>query len=179
MGKKSKKDGGDPSKEVQWTSVMDDALVDVLLYQLSIGARVNGTFNSRAYDEVVKELVAKFDMDINKDKSKPAAKKWMTIPIPNYFKMTQPWAKDRATGDHAETAKEKRARATEVMEKCFMKISGAEIYAALEVLDLKPTLVTDAYIFLMDNAKYKDMFFGCPVSGRKDLLLKLMSNSKN
>uniref|UniRef100_A0A2N9HUQ9 Myb/SANT-like domain-containing protein n=1 Tax=Fagus sylvatica TaxID=28930 RepID=A0A2N9HUQ9_FAGSY len=261
MGKKSKKDGGDPSKEVQWTSVMDDALVDALLYQLSIGARVNGTFNSRAYDEVVKELVAKFDMDINKDKSKPAAKKWMATPIPNYFKMAQLWAKDRATGDHAETAKEKRARyatsttidgidlmvsqnevslenfeveesdqmkspeinvvrsrapsqeafsskskkkkvsedgerdnvisrsfdnismamdrATEVMEKCFMKISGAEIYAALQVLDLEPTLVTDAYIFLMDNAKYKDMFFGCPVSGRKDLLLKLMSKSKN
>jgi hypothetical protein len=43
--------------------------------------------------------------------------------------------------------------AIEVMEKCFMKISGAEIYAALEVLDLEPTLVTDAYIFLMDNAK--------------------------
>uniref|UniRef100_A0A2N9H1E1 Myb/SANT-like domain-containing protein n=1 Tax=Fagus sylvatica TaxID=28930 RepID=A0A2N9H1E1_FAGSY len=261
MGKKSKKDGGDPSKEVQWTSVMDDALVDALLYQLSIGARVNGTFNSRAYDEVVKELVAKFDMDINKDKSKPAAKKWMATPIPNYFKMAQLWAKDRATGDHAETAKEKRARyatsttidgidlmvsqnevslenfeveesdqmkspeinvvrsrapsqeafsskskkkkvpedgerdnvisrsfdnismamdrATEVMEKCFMKISGTEIYAALQVLDLEPTLVTDAYIFLMDNAKYKDMFFGCPVSGRKDLLLKLMSKSKN
>uniref|UniRef100_A0A2N9GVW4 Myb/SANT-like domain-containing protein n=1 Tax=Fagus sylvatica TaxID=28930 RepID=A0A2N9GVW4_FAGSY len=207
MGKKSKKDGGDPSKEVQWTSVMDDVLVDALLYQLSIGARVNGTFNSRAYDEVVKELVAKFDMDINKDKSKPAAKKWMATPIPNYFKMAQLWAKDRATGDHAETAKEKRARyATSttidgidlmvsqnevslenfeveesdqmrspeinvvrqlrLWQKCFMKISGAEIYAALEVLDLEPTLVTDAYIFLMDNAKYKDMFFGCPVSGQ-------------
>ena len=61
---------GDPSKEVQWTSVMDDASVDALLYQLSIGARVNGTFNFRAYDEVVKELVAKFDMDIIKDKVK-------------------------------------------------------------------------------------------------------------
>ena len=70
MGKKSKKDGGDPSKEVQWANVMDDVLVDGLLYQLSIGARVNRNFNSRAYDEVVKELVAKFDMDINKDKVK-------------------------------------------------------------------------------------------------------------
>ncbi len=49
---------------------MDDALVDALLYQLSIGARVNGTFSSRAYDEVVKELVAKFEMNINKDKVK-------------------------------------------------------------------------------------------------------------
>ncbi|GMY09038.1 rna-binding protein 25 [Fagus crenata] len=100
--------------------------------------------------------------------------------------------------DHGETAKEKCARyATsttidgidlmvsqnevsfenfEVEESDQMR---AEIYAALEVLDLEPTLVTDAYIFLMDNAKYKDTFFGCPVSGRKDLLLKLMSKSKN
>ena len=70
-------------------------------------------------------------------------------------------------------------RATEVKEKCFLKIFGAEIYAALQVLDLEQTLVTDACIFLMDNAKYKDMFFGCPMSGCKDLLLKLMSKSKN
>ena len=34
----------------------------------------------------------------------------MTTPTPNYSKMTQLWAKDRAKGDHAETAKEKRAR---------------------------------------------------------------------
>ena len=34
----------------------------------------------------------------------------MATPIPNYFKMANLWAKDRATGDHAETAKEKRAR---------------------------------------------------------------------
>ena len=36
----------------------------------------------------------------------------MTTPILNYSKMTQLWAKDRAKGDHAETAKEKRARYT-------------------------------------------------------------------
>ncbi|GMY29565.1 hypothetical protein FCV25MIE_24807 [Fagus crenata] len=70
-------------------------------------------------------------------------------------------------------------RATEIMEKSFSKSSRAEIYVALEVLDLEPTLVTDAYIFMMDNATYKDMFFGCQVSGRKNLLLKLMSKSKN
>ena len=34
----------------------------------------------------------------------------MTTPIPNYSKMAQLWAKDRAKGDHAETTKEKRAR---------------------------------------------------------------------
>ena len=36
--------------------------------------------------------------------------------MPNYSKMTQLWAKDRAKGDHAEIAKEKRARyATSIM----------------------------------------------------------------
>nr|POF21628.1 hypothetical protein CFP56_24753 [Quercus suber] len=34
----------------------------------------------------------------------------MTTPMPNYTKMAQLWAKDRARGDHAETAKEKCAR---------------------------------------------------------------------
>ena len=34
----------------------------------------------------------------------------MTTPIPNYSKMTQLWAKDRAKDDHAKIEKEKRAR---------------------------------------------------------------------
>ena len=34
----------------------------------------------------------------------------MTTSIPNYSKMAQFWAKDRAKGDHVETAKDKRAR---------------------------------------------------------------------
>ena len=32
MGKISKKNGGDPCKEVQWSSVMDDALVEAFLH---------------------------------------------------------------------------------------------------------------------------------------------------
>ena len=39
-----KKNGGDPSKAVQWTSVMDSTLVDAFLHQVNIGGRVNGTF---------------------------------------------------------------------------------------------------------------------------------------
>ena len=70
MGKISKKNGGDPSKEVQWSSVMDDALVDAFLHQVITGGRVNETFTSKAYDDIVKELVEKFDMEINKDKVK-------------------------------------------------------------------------------------------------------------
>ena len=52
MGKISKKNSGDPSKEVQWSSVMDDALVDAFLHQVIIGGRVNGTFTSKAYDDM-------------------------------------------------------------------------------------------------------------------------------
>ena len=74
MGKISKKNGGDPSKEVQWSSVMDNTLVDAFLYQVIIGGRVNGTFTSKTYDDIVKELVENFHMEINKDKVKDKVK---------------------------------------------------------------------------------------------------------
>ena len=70
MGKISKKNGGDPSKEVQWSSIMDNTLVDAFLYQVIIGGRVNGTFTSKTYDDIVKELVENFHMEINNDKLK-------------------------------------------------------------------------------------------------------------
>ena len=35
-----------------------------------IGGRVNGTFTSKAYDDIVKELVEKFYIEINKDNVK-------------------------------------------------------------------------------------------------------------
>ena len=64
------KNGGDLSKEVQWSSIMDDALMDSFLHQVIIGGKVNGTFTSKAYDDIVKELVENFYMEINKDKVK-------------------------------------------------------------------------------------------------------------
>ena len=70
MGKISKKNSEDPSKEVEWSSVMDVALVDVFLYQVIIGGRVNGIFTCKAYDDIVKELVEKFHMEFDKDKAK-------------------------------------------------------------------------------------------------------------
>ena len=70
MGKISKKNGRDPSKEIQWSSVMDDALVDAFLHQVVIGGRVNGTFTSKTYDDIVKELVENFHMEINKENVK-------------------------------------------------------------------------------------------------------------
>ena len=49
---------------------MDDALVDAFLHQVIIGGRVNGTFTSKVYGDIMKDLVEKFHMEINKDKVK-------------------------------------------------------------------------------------------------------------
>ena len=79
MGKISKKNCGDPSKEVQWSSVMDDALVDdasvdAFLHQVIIGGRVYGTFTSKAYDDIMKELIENLHMEVNKDRVKNGQK---------------------------------------------------------------------------------------------------------
>ena len=70
-------------------------------------------------------------------------------------------------------------KVTEVMTKCFSKSYRAEVHAALGVLDLDPISKTEAYIFLMENPTYKEMFFGCPNHERKCVLLTLMSGLKN
>ena len=65
------------------------------------------------------------------------------------------------------------------MARCFSKSYGAEVHVALGVLDLDPISKTEAYIFLMENPTYKEMFFGCPDHEYKCVLLTLMSRSKN
>ncbi|KAL4643273.1 hypothetical protein ACB092_02G081200 [Castanea dentata] len=118
---------------------MDDNLVDAFLYQVIIDCRVNETFTSKAYDDIVKELVEKFHMEINKDKIKNRQKTLkknfhechgifkdglsgfefndslnMWTAEPEVWKplilMEQLWAKNRTKGDHVKTAKEKCAR---------------------------------------------------------------------
>ena len=70
-------------------------------------------------------------------------------------------------------------KATKVLARCFSKSYGAEVHAALGVLDLDPISKTEAYIFLIENPTYKEMFFGCPDHERKCVLLTLMSRPKN
>ena len=70
-------------------------------------------------------------------------------------------------------------RVTEVLTKCFSKSYEAEVHATLGVLDLDPISKTKAYIFLMKNPTYKEMFFGCLDHERKCVLLTLMSRPKN
>ena len=65
------------------------------------------------------------------------------------------------------------------MAKRFSKSYGVEVHVALGALDLDPISKTEAYIFLMENPTYKEMFFGCPNYEHKCVLLTLMSRSKN
>ena len=54
-----------------------------------IGGRVNGTFTSKAYDNIVKELVEKFDKEINEDmvKNRQKTKRRIFMNAMTYLKM--------------------------------------------------------------------------------------------
>ena len=64
---------------------------------------------------------------------------------------------------------------TEVKTKFFSKISGADVHATLEALDLELIWKRLPTYFFMDNQMCKCTLFGCSVLRCKDLLLKLMS----
>ncbi|KAI9108531.1 hypothetical protein K1719_020415 [Acacia pycnantha] len=58
------------TKRETWTQEMDDALVDAFLHQQNDGNRVSGTFTSKAYDTIIKELQQKFGRPFEKEKVK-------------------------------------------------------------------------------------------------------------
>ena len=70
-------------------------------------------------------------------------------------------------------------KAIEVMTKYFSKSYGAEVYAALDVLDLDQISMTESCLFFMENPIYKEMFFGYLDHERKCVLLTLISRPKN
>ena len=70
-------------------------------------------------------------------------------------------------------------RATKVMVKFFSKSYGAKVHATLGILDLDPISKSEAYMFLIENPTYTEMFFGCADYERKCVLLTLMSRPKN
>ncbi|KAI9180607.1 hypothetical protein LWI28_006482 [Acer negundo] len=156
MAKKAKinAEGGQPKKNtMKWTESMDVVLFDALLEQQANGNRIDGTFTTTAYNNVLKicreELKYQFDKDHLKNRiktlkinfnacydlfkglsgfswspvtrmfeaepevwntlieSKPSAKKWRVIEIQNYDKLLELFAKDRANGEGAISAKEK------------------------------------------------------------------------
>ncbi|XP_028805170.1 uncharacterized protein LOC114760079 [Neltuma alba] len=65
------------SKEtLNWTRHMDDALIDAFMIEYNEGRKVNGTFTSTAYDNIVRYLSALFGKQIDKDKVK---NRWKTL----------------------------------------------------------------------------------------------------
>ncbi|XP_039115050.1 uncharacterized protein LOC120250308 [Dioscorea cayenensis subsp. rotundata] len=58
------------SKNFSWTLAMDAALVDAFFNQFNMGLKVNGTFVSKAYDNIIEELGKTLNMKIEKSQVK-------------------------------------------------------------------------------------------------------------
>ena len=68
--KKNEKGEGSTSKSLIWTPPMDAALVDAFLNQYNMGLKVNGTFISKAYDNIVEEIAKTFNIKVEKSQVK-------------------------------------------------------------------------------------------------------------
>ncbi|KAK1397457.1 Myb/SANT-like domain-containing protein [Heracleum sosnowskyi] len=162
MGQKAK--DGDVVKREQliWTPIMDSLFIQSMLNQQYEGHRIDGTFTSQAYVNMVAEMRQKLNIELNKAHLKNRLKtlkehfaqcydlfrgvglsgfswnsetklfeatddvwdqllvvkldaiKWKTKPILNYNELEELFAKDRATGAGAETAKEKNKRRSSI-----------------------------------------------------------------
>ncbi|KAH7865857.1 hypothetical protein Vadar_012175 [Vaccinium darrowii] len=140
MGKKKLiNEDGKKAERFMWTPQMDDALIDALYNQHVEGNRVNQTLTTLAYDNVIKELREAFNMDLDKTKIRNRLKTikkhfgecydlfknrtsgfaWSLVTRtfsaePEVWKeliaLAEIFGKDRATGEGAETAKEKLRR---------------------------------------------------------------------
>ncbi|XP_074374398.1 uncharacterized protein LOC141714799 [Apium graveolens] len=142
---------------LMWTPQMDEFFLQAMLTQQYHGNRIDGTFTSTAYTNMVNELHEKLNMNFSKshlknrlktlkdhfaqyydlfrgvglsgfawnsetklfeadnevwdsliEVSKPDAIKWKTKKIHNYNELAELFAKDRAIGAAAGTAKEKK-----------------------------------------------------------------------
>lgn len=71
MGKKKlTNEDGKKVERFMWTHQMDNALIDALYNQHVEGNRVNQTFTTLAYDNILKELREAFNMEMELDKTK-------------------------------------------------------------------------------------------------------------
>ncbi|KAK1395408.1 hypothetical protein POM88_014464 [Heracleum sosnowskyi] len=114
MAKKSKEGDNVKREMLMWTPQMDEYFIQAMLTQQYHGNRIDGTFTSSAYTNMVNELHEKLNMDFNHEvwndliAAKPDANKWKTKKIYNYNELEELFAKDRATGAADGTAKEKK-----------------------------------------------------------------------
>ncbi|KAF7840319.1 Myb/SANT-like DNA-binding domain protein [Senna tora] len=65
----SEKSKGSSGRET-WSPEMDEALVDAFFHQHNMGNKNNGNFTTTTYDNITKELEAKFDRVFEKEKVK-------------------------------------------------------------------------------------------------------------
>ncbi|XP_061359903.1 uncharacterized protein At2g29880-like [Gastrolobium bilobum] len=168
------------TKREIWTQEMDDALIDAFLHQQNDGNKVSGSFTSKAYETIIKELQQKFGRSFEKEKiksrwkivkrrfskcydlfknglsgfawdpitkqwcaepevwqklieAKPEAKEWMGKSIPNYDKLMIVCGGDRATGQHAETAKDIRNKRSLPCESESIETIDVTLESAQEV----------------------------------------------
>ncbi|XP_059640342.1 uncharacterized protein LOC132282621 isoform X1 [Cornus florida] len=70
MSNQSNISGGSKRDRCVWTAQMDDIFVDALHNQFVKGNMIDGTFTTKAYNEIVHELKERLGIDINKDKVK-------------------------------------------------------------------------------------------------------------
>nr|KAJ0227500.1 hypothetical protein LSAT_V11C100005000 [Lactuca sativa] len=123
---------------LNWTKHMDVAFVDAMVQQQEKGNRLHGNFTSQAYANMVEELNKKLNMNLTKShlknhlktlKSvKPEAVILKTKKMAYFEQMLVLFARDRASGENAETTKERNAR--------FNKTTNIKIESILEVDDL-------------------------------------------
>ncbi|KAI9119128.1 hypothetical protein K1719_009803 [Acacia pycnantha] len=75
-------------KSLIWSSKMDDALIDTFMHELDLGNKVNGTFTTTAYDNIITYLIALFGFKVDKEEVKNRWKtlKWNYSEIYDIFK---------------------------------------------------------------------------------------------
>ncbi|GKV35006.1 hypothetical protein SLEP1_g43328 [Rubroshorea leprosula] len=75
-GKKKNSNIENASEESKlvWTPIMDEALMDAFLHQHNLGNRVNGSFTTKAFENIVNELKEKLGKEVDKDKVKNCMK---------------------------------------------------------------------------------------------------------
>ncbi|KOM52433.1 hypothetical protein LR48_Vigan09g109200 [Vigna angularis] len=112
-----------PTREfMKWTEDMDARLLQCMIEESRMGNRIDGSWTTQAYTNIVDHLHSagyvavtknnvKNRQKVLKDKwreSRPAAAKWRVNSIKHYDLMVELWAADRATGSGVRTARQAR-----------------------------------------------------------------------
>ncbi|CAI9276807.1 unnamed protein product [Lactuca saligna] len=147
--------GGSEKEQVKWSEIMDYAYIQAMIKQQETHNRVNGSFTPTAYAQMgnfndgfswnssTQLIEAEEEVWDNLIKSKPEAVSLRTKKIAYFDEMLVLFAKDRASGAHAETAKEKNARLNkneniqvETIKEVDDTLANNEIHLENEYVDL-------------------------------------------